>query len=186
MFKVKGNPRVLIGDVISAKAGVATATTDVTIASITSANPAVVTATSHGLSNGDAISIPAATLTEMTELNGREFTIHSVTTNTFELYDENGDEVDSSDYTAETTGGDATLLESDEGEVTMSMSGKAVDLDLTAAWNILGYTWGEVYQGGYVLMYQTGETSDVPGSADVEWMYVSEDHFDTLFVIDGC
>ena len=184
MFKAKGNPRVVIGDVVSAKSGTATATTDVTIASITSADPAVVTATAHGLSEGDAIVIPADTLTEMTELNGREFVIHTVATNTFRLYDEDGAVVDSSDYTAETTGGDVTLLESDEGSVTMNMNGKSVDLDFTADWNILGYTYSDVFHGGYVIAYLTDEFSDVYGS-DIEWMYVKEAHFDGLYIVEG-
>jgi hypothetical protein len=182
MFKAKGTPRTLIGDEISAKTGVATATTDITIVSITSASPAVVTATSHGLSAGDVILIPAGTLTEMTELNGREFVIHTVATNTFQLYDENGDVVDSTDYTAESTGGDVTLLESEEGSVTMTMNGASVAVDFSKAWNILDFDYGDVFVGGYVVSYQTDETSDVSAA---EWMYMPKAVFDAHFVVDG-
>ena len=57
------------------------ATTAITAA--TQANPVVVTAASHGLSNGDRVFI--GSVTGMTQLNNREFTVANKTTNTFEL-----------------------------------------------------------------------------------------------------
>lgn len=68
------------------------------ITGITKANPAVVTATSHGYDNGDEVLI--ASVGGMTELNGRRFIIINVTANTFELRDE-----DSSSHTTYTSGG---------------------------------------------------------------------------------
>ena len=54
-----------------------------TISAITKANPAVVTATSHGFSNGDRVFISG--VVGMTEVNNLEFTVAGVTTHTFEL-----------------------------------------------------------------------------------------------------
>lgn len=72
------------------------ATTDIT--AITKADPAVVTASAHGLSNGDRVYITS--VGGMTELNNREFTVANKTTNTFELSGE-----DSSSHTTYTSGG---------------------------------------------------------------------------------
>lgn len=67
-----------------------------TITGITKANPAVVTSTGHGLSNGDEVYLSVA---GMTELNGRRFIIESVSANTFALAGE-----DSTSYTTFTSG----------------------------------------------------------------------------------
>ena len=66
-------------------AGVATGSTisPVTITSTTNASPTVVTATAHGFSNGDVITI--AGVTTDTTANGT-WTIYQATTNTFALY----------------------------------------------------------------------------------------------------
>lgn len=53
-----------------------------TISSITKANPAVVTATAHGMSNGDYVVL---TVQGMVELDSRVCRIASVATNTYEL-----------------------------------------------------------------------------------------------------
>ena len=70
----------------------------IAISAITQANPAVVTATSHGLSNGDRVFITG--VGGMTEVNNLEFTVAGATTNTFELSG-----IDSSAYEAYTSGG---------------------------------------------------------------------------------
>ncbi len=72
-----------------------------TITAITAANPAVVTSTSHGFSNGNDVWI--AGVVGMTRLNGRRFTVASSTTNTFELTGE-----DSTSYDAYSSGGTAS------------------------------------------------------------------------------
>ena len=72
------------------------ATTNIT--AITKANPAVVTAASHGLSNGDRVFV--ASVAGMTEVNNKEFTVANKTTNTFELSG-----IDSSAFTTYTSGG---------------------------------------------------------------------------------
>ena len=53
------------------------------ITGITQANPAVVTAASHGYNNGDRVII--SSVTDMTQVNNREFTVANKTLNTFEL-----------------------------------------------------------------------------------------------------
>ena len=72
-----------------------------TISAITKANPAVVTANSHGFSNGDDVWISG--IVGMTRLNGRRFTVANKTTNTFELSGEN-----STSYDTYTSGGTAS------------------------------------------------------------------------------
>lgn len=68
------------------------------ITNITKANPAVVTSTAHGMSNGDVVRL--VDVGGMTEVNGRTFTIANVAANTFELSGTN-----STAYTTYTSGG---------------------------------------------------------------------------------
>jgi hypothetical protein len=85
-----------------------------TITNITQANPAVVTSSSHGFSNGDKIIIRNVVgMTEvnnlvftvgMTEVNNLVFTVAGATTNTFQLSG-----INSTGYTAYTSGGSAGL-----------------------------------------------------------------------------
>ncbi len=76
--------------------------TTATITGITGADPAVVTATSHGFSDGDRIRITS--VVGMTEVNNRDFLINLVDANSFELVSE-----DSSSHTAYSSAGTATL-----------------------------------------------------------------------------
>ena len=69
-----------------------------TISAITKANPAVVTATSHGYTNGDEVYISA--VVGMTQVNGRWFTVANKTTNTFQLSG-----IDSSGYSTYSSAG---------------------------------------------------------------------------------
>jgi len=69
-----------------------------TITGITQANPAVVTATSHGYSNGDEVLITA--VVGMTEVNSKRFLVAGKTTNTFQLTDKDGTNINSTGYTA--------------------------------------------------------------------------------------
>jgi hypothetical protein len=77
----------------------------VSISGITQANPAVVTATSHGYNNGDHVIINS--VTGMVEVNGKTFKVANKTTNTFELQDVDGNNIDSSSFTAYVSGGNA-------------------------------------------------------------------------------
>ena len=72
------------------------------ISAATKANPAVVTATSHGYSNDDTVVI--SSVAGMTQLNGRTFKVAGVTTHTFQLSG-----VDSRDYSTYTSAGVANV-----------------------------------------------------------------------------
>ena len=76
----------------------------VTITGITQANPGVVTAASHGYSNGDTVYITG--VSGMTQVNGKVFRVAGVTANTFQLTaDQTGSNVNTTSYTAYTSGG---------------------------------------------------------------------------------
>ena len=81
---------------------------DKAISGITQANPAVVTATSHGYSNGDEVVITG--VVGMTEVNGKRFLVADKTTNTFELQDKDGVDINSSAFTAYSSGGVANKV----------------------------------------------------------------------------
>jgi len=55
----------------------------ITISGATQANPVVITATSHGFSNGDLVDIK--NVVGMTDINGNRYQVAGVTTNTFQL-----------------------------------------------------------------------------------------------------
>jgi hypothetical protein len=73
------------------------------ITGITQANPGVVTSTSHGLSDGDTVKMIG--VGGMTEVEGITYTVANKTANTFELTDQYGSNVDTSSFTAYTSGG---------------------------------------------------------------------------------
>ena len=81
---------------------------DKTITGITQANPAVVTSSSHGYSNGDEIKITS--VVGMTEVNNKRFLVAGVTTNTFELQDKDSVDINSSGYTAYSSAGTANKV----------------------------------------------------------------------------
>ena len=68
-----------------------------TISAVTKANPAVVTATGHGYTNGNEVIITA--IVGMTELNGKRFKVANKTTNTFELQSLAGVNINSTNFT---------------------------------------------------------------------------------------
>ena len=76
----------------------------ITITAITRANPGVVTAAAHGLVNGDLVRI--VRVGGMTEVNGLAFKVANKTTDTFELTDEDGVNVNTTSYTAYASGGE--------------------------------------------------------------------------------
>lgn len=82
---------------------------------ITSTLPIVVTLTSHGFENGQAVRAtkfiytPLALATGMQQLNNKLFYIQNSTTDTFELYDANGVPIDGRGYTTYVSGGQFTL-----------------------------------------------------------------------------
>ena len=76
----------------------------VTITAVTKANPGVVTAANHGFSNGDDIRI--VRVKGMTELNNTSFKAAGVTTNTFELQDTSGVNLNTTSFTTYSAGGE--------------------------------------------------------------------------------
>lgn len=76
-----------------------------TITGITNANPGVVTATSHGFSNGDTVYM--MDIEGMTELNGNIYKVASVTANTFALTNSSNANINTTSYGTYTTGGTA-------------------------------------------------------------------------------
>ena len=81
---------------------------DVTISGATQADPVVITATGHSYDNGDEIEISG--VVGMTELNGKRFRVANKTTNTFEITDVDGNDIDGTGFTAYTSGGNANRV----------------------------------------------------------------------------
>ena len=81
---------------------------DVTVTAITKANPGVVTANSHGYANGDFVIL--SSVVGMTEVNGKTFKVSNKATNTFELENVDGVDVDTSGFTTYSSDGDANRI----------------------------------------------------------------------------
>lgn len=81
---------------------------DQAITGATKANPGVITAVAHGYSNGDEVIISG--VVGMTELNGRSFIVANKATDTFELTDDDGNNVDTSAFTTYVSGGVANKV----------------------------------------------------------------------------
>ena len=79
-----------------------------TISGATAANPCVITASSHGFSNGDEVYI--SSVVGMTELNGKYYKIKNKTTNTFELTDIDDTNINSTSFTAYSSAGTAARV----------------------------------------------------------------------------
>jgi len=79
-----------------------------TITNITKANPVVVTAVGHGLSNDDHVKL--ISITGMDEVNNLSFVVKNKTDDTFQLYDYYGNAIDGTSYTAYVEGGEAHKL----------------------------------------------------------------------------
>ena len=74
-----------------------------TITGITQANPGVVTAVAHTHEDGDEVYIE--TVTGMTEVNSLVFVVTNKTANTYELFDTDGNAVDTTGFTAYSASG---------------------------------------------------------------------------------
>lgn len=75
----------------------------VAITGITQANPGVITSTAHGLLDGDLIFLDS--IVGMTELNDEYYFVVKINANTFSLQDRYGDDVDTTSFTAYSSGG---------------------------------------------------------------------------------
>lgn len=79
-----------------------------TITGATQANPGVITSNAHGFSNGQWVYL--AVIGGMTQLNGRFFVVAGVTANTFTLTDPGGTAINTTSYSAYTSGGTAARV----------------------------------------------------------------------------
>ena len=79
----------------------------VVITSISNANPAVVTATAHGFTEGDIVQITSS----WERLNNRSFVVGTVTTDTFVLVGSQVDTTDTTFYPVGSSGGTAKSVE---------------------------------------------------------------------------
>lgn len=79
-----------------------------TITAVTAANPAVVTSTAHGFANGADVYVTG--VVGMTQLNGRTMRVANQAANTFELTDYDGNNINSTAYTAYASGGTAEAI----------------------------------------------------------------------------
>lgn len=80
----------------------------ISIQGMTQADPVVVTAVSHGLSDGDRIRITK--VEGMTDVNHKAYTVANKTTHTFELTDSDGNDIDGTAFGAYTDGGEIRLM----------------------------------------------------------------------------
>lgn len=78
------------------------------ITGITKANPAVVTSAAHGYANGDEVFIND--VVGMTQVNGKSFIVAGVAANTFQLTNQDGNNVDSTAYTTYSSAGIANRI----------------------------------------------------------------------------
>lgn len=78
-----------------------------TITGATAADPVVITAVAHGFDDGDLVTITG--VGGMTELNYNRYQVNNAATDTFELQDADGNDIDGSGFTAYTSGGLAEL-----------------------------------------------------------------------------
>lgn len=76
---------------------------DKTITNISQADPGVVTSTAHGFNDGDEVVITG--VVGMTEVNNKRYIVANKTANDFELTDKDGNDVDTTGYTAYSSGG---------------------------------------------------------------------------------
>lgn len=75
----------------------------ITVGGITQASPAVVNLTAHGYTTGEEVYVDG--VVGMTQVNGRNFKVGTTTANTFQLLNMDGSNLDSTAYTAYSSGG---------------------------------------------------------------------------------
>jgi len=135
----------------------------ITISGATTANPVVITATSHGLSDGDTITI--RNIIGMTELNGGVYKVANKTDDTFELQDTDGNDIDGTGYTTYISDGEARKrvisisgLDHLEGESVSILGDGAVNPEETVSSGeiTIDNASGEVHAGlQYISTLQT-------------------------------
>ena len=129
------------------------------ITGATQANPVVITASNHGFSNGDLVTIK--NVSGMTELNvNTKFIVANKTANTFELTG-----IDGTGYSAWTSGGLVNNLKYRHGTILIATGGNEHDTNTTINDNFV----------------ETGDTSAVSfaaaiSSGQLEWQYTNTDN----------
>lgn len=132
------------------------------IEGITKANPAVVTSTAHGYSNGDKLLL--SDIEGMSELNGLSVLIKNKAANTYELTDLSGNNINSTSYSTYVSGGEARKYISTvsglshlEGQTVKVLADGAVQPD-------------EVVSGGAITMSYQATTINIglPYTADLQ------------------
>lgn len=131
-----------------------TRTGSATISGATTANPIVITATAHGLSDLDDILITG--MVGMTELNDRRFRVANKSANTFELENDAGLLEDGTGNGTYTSGG---IAQRTFFKVTNS-KGEGASMDNTISWNaVSGAVRYEVYKAENGFFGFIGETT---------------------------
>jgi hypothetical protein len=117
-----------------------------TITGITNASPAVVTSAAHGLSNGNSVRIVGVDglYITTTDVNGNQtqtnlvnettFVVAGVTTNTFQLHDFSGNAINSTGYSAYTSGGQVRKLVTTISNLTW-LEGETVGILADGSWH---------------------------------------------------
>jgi hypothetical protein len=128
------------------------------ISAVTKADPGVVTATSHGFSNGDDVFVTG--VVGMTQLNGRTMRVASKTTHTFELNDYDGNDIDTRSYT---TYGSAGTAEDVFQLTTTYATADLFDLDFVQSADVMtitnrGYVVRELTRTGHAAWAITNVT----------------------------
>ena len=133
------------------------------VTGITQANPAVMTIASHGYTNGDRIFVTG--VTDMTQVNNREFTVANATSNTFELSGIDSTGFDAYNSTLGITGASGaftvgeTITGGTSGATAVYVSDDGTTMNLTSV--------SEIFQSGETITGGTsGETATTTG-ADV-------------------
>lgn len=133
------------------------------ITAITNANPGVVTAAGHGLSNNDIITM--SNIDGMEEVNGVEYRVLNVTSTTFSLATLAGADVDTSSYGVFIPGSAVVLLAHLNSNFTdSSASAKTI----TANGNAAISASQSVFENGSCAFDGTGDYLSVPDSADFD------------------
>lgn len=141
------------------------------ITAITKANPGVVTSAAHGYSNGDDIFLES--IGGMTELNNRTVRVANKTTNTYELVDLAGNNIDTSNYTTYTNSGTSTKVYEIE---TPYAAADLADLHFSQSADVItithpNYAQRDLSRTGHaswsldVIEFETGVTRPTNGAA---------------------
>jgi len=138
-----------------------------TISGATQANPCVVTVTGHTFNNGDEIYID--NVAGMTELNEGKYLVANTTANTFELTDLDGNNINSTGYTAYSSGGTAARTFINLGSAAAPTTSAPHTVSWTAVSDAQEYNVYKELNGVYGFIGIAGGTSfeDVGTTPDV-------------------